>query len=157
MSSIASESFGDGPGKEAHLDHNLERKEEWRRLGLGLVPGHRGYVHLDKRARLRLDMVLGSPEWVTQFHKAGIKTNDKEVRERAMKSWDSICKPKSYRGLGIGRFVDINFCLLAKLWWMLLKGGDALWIKVLLNKYCVGSSYWQSSLPHHALAIAKGI
>uniref|UniRef100_A0A803QIY8 Uncharacterized protein n=1 Tax=Cannabis sativa TaxID=3483 RepID=A0A803QIY8_CANSA len=80
MSSITSGSFGDGPGKEVGLavkekseSKGLGSPRQWRR---SRKVWHKGYVHLDKRARLRFDMVLGSPEWVTQFHKAGIKTND---------------------------------------------------------------------------------
>jgi hypothetical protein len=49
--------------------------------------------------------------------------------------WNKVCQPKARGGLGIRDVKLVNLSLLAKWRWRLLQGGDALWKKVLQEKY----------------------
>uniref|UniRef100_A0A803Q8D7 DUF4283 domain-containing protein n=1 Tax=Cannabis sativa TaxID=3483 RepID=A0A803Q8D7_CANSA len=75
----------------------------------------------------------------------------------ALKSWDAIYKPTCCGRLGIRRFQDINFCLLAKLAWAFASKKSSLWIKVLDAKYCNLKSYWSSSIPSNASKMANDL
>ncbi|XVE49680.1 hypothetical protein DITRI_Ditri01bG0100600 [Diplodiscus trichospermus] len=50
-------------------------------------------------------------------------------------SWDVLCKPKSYGGLGLRSFRNVNSATLAKLDWRFLTEQDKLWVQVLKTKY----------------------
>ena len=52
-----------------------------------------------------------------------------------LKSWDSICSPKSEGGLGIKKMVDMNKALVAKLTWEVVSNEDKTWVNVLKKKY----------------------
>ncbi|KAH7542692.1 hypothetical protein FEM48_Zijuj02G0101100 [Ziziphus jujuba var. spinosa] len=60
----------------------------------------------------------------------------------ALKSWSSICKPKSARGLGFKKFEDINKALIAKLGWFIAKDRDCLWVKLLKSSIDVWMDPW---------------
>ena len=49
--------------------------------------------------------------------------------------WSKVCQPKDKGGLGIRDIRLVNLSLLAKWRWRILQGGEALWIKVLIEKY----------------------
>lgn len=53
-----------------------------------------------------------------------------------MVSWDKIVKSKEEGGLGIQEARANNIALLSKLNWRMYHEQDALWTKVILNKYC---------------------
>ena len=64
-----------------------------------------------------------------------------------MISWDSLCKPKAYRGLGLKDLNVINKALLMKLSWGVISDKDSLWVRVMCTKYRVNSSNPPLSLP----------
>lgn len=82
----------------------------------------------------------------------------KNSRFLALKSWSSICKPRSQGGLRLKRFEAINEAFLAKLGWDLASGVDKLWTSIFRAKYlsncsffgckakCGDSSVWRSIL-----------
>uniref|UniRef100_A0A803P0S6 Reverse transcriptase domain-containing protein n=1 Tax=Cannabis sativa TaxID=3483 RepID=A0A803P0S6_CANSA len=79
-------------------------------------------------------------------------------RYLALTSWDSICKPKEFGGLGIKKFFDLNLSLISKLGWCLARGSDSLWCRVFRAKYCKrGDSFWSLSLPNSASRFARGV
>uniref|UniRef100_A0A803Q1F1 Reverse transcriptase domain-containing protein n=1 Tax=Cannabis sativa TaxID=3483 RepID=A0A803Q1F1_CANSA len=45
-------------------------------------------------------------------------------------------------GLTLGKFADMNMALLAKLFWMVLKDENKVWVCVLRDKYCQPMSPW---------------
>ncbi|KAF4404025.1 hypothetical protein G4B88_014481 [Cannabis sativa] len=72
-------------------------------------------------------------------------------------SWDNICRPSCSGGLGIHKFNDINFCLIAKLGWQLAKNRSSLWCQVILGKYGHLGGFWGRNLPRNASRVARGI
>lgn len=59
-----------------------------------------------------------------------------------LKSWDSICIPKSLSGLGFRRMKDVNNALFSKLAWQVAANEDKLWVKQLRYlKYCSRHEY----------------
>ena len=78
-------------------------------------------IHLcDKLDKINRDFLWGS-------------TNEK--RKMHMVRWGKIIKPKEEGGLGIQSTRAKNLALLAKLNWRLYHEKEALWARVLLNKY----------------------
>lgn len=61
----------------------------------------------------------------------------------ALKSWRDICKSKEAESLGFRMFSEFNMALLAKLAWKLASGEDALWTKVLGEKYLKGKFFFE--------------
>ncbi|XP_060968315.1 uncharacterized protein LOC133035892 [Cannabis sativa] len=78
-------------------------------------------------------------------------------RYLSLMNWDTICKPKGCGGLGIRKFWDINFCLLAKLGWCVAQNNNNIWCKTLMGKYCRNRSFWARSIPRGASYVARGI
>ena len=79
-------------------------------------------IHLcDKLDKINRDFLWGS-------------TNEK--RKMHMVGWGKIIKPQEEGGLGIQSTRAKNLALLAKLNWPLYHEKEALWARVLLNKYC---------------------
>ncbi|KAL3615021.1 hypothetical protein CASFOL_040682 [Castilleja foliolosa] len=63
-----------------------------------------------------------------------------------LKSWDSICKPKSAGGLGFKRAFDMNMALMAKLAWAITADHNCIWIKLIKSKYLRGKSFLNDNL-----------
>jgi len=59
-----------------------------------------------------------------------------EKKKLHLVGWNKIIKSKNEGGLGIQATRARNIALLAKLNWRLYQEKDALWAKVVLNKYC---------------------
>ncbi|KAL0402832.1 UNVERIFIED_CONTAM: LINE-1 retrotransposable element O protein [Sesamum radiatum] len=64
----------------------------------------------------------------------------------ALKSWNSICQPKSKGGLGFQKFFDFNEALLSKIAWNILQKSDKLWCQILSAKYLRHSADFDSNL-----------
>ena len=60
-----------------------------------------------------------------------------------LKSWKSICQPKSYGGLGLRRTLDTNYALISKLGWSLAAEEDKAWVSLLKSKYLKGVPFMQ--------------
>lgn len=67
---------------------------------------------------------------------------DGESRHFHPKSWESICKLKTYGGLGLRKMEDVNRALVAKMGWELAQGKDCLWVSALQAKYCQGAHFF---------------
>ena len=62
-----------------------------------------------------------------------------EKRKIHLVGWNKILKSKEEGGLGIQALKGKNIAMLAKLNWRILQEKEALWAKVILNKYCSAS------------------
>lgn len=56
----------------------------------------------------------------------------------------SVCKPLSQGGLGVRRLKPLNRALLMKWWWRLGKENNALWAKIIHEKYGDRNSRWRT-------------
>lgn len=57
--------------------------------------------------------------------------NQKDVRKMTWLSWDKMCVPKSFGGIGFKQLKQFNLALLAKQGWRLQMGRNALIIRFL--------------------------
>lgn len=71
-----------------------------------------------------------------------------EKRKLHHVKWEVITRPKSAGGLGIKRLLEHNQALLAKWWWRFTKEKDALWNKVITNKYGLSCECANPELPN---------
>ena len=60
-----------------------------------------------------------------------------------LKSWKTICQPKSYGGFGLRRSLDTNHALISKLGWSLAVNEDKTWVSLLKPKYLNGVPFMQ--------------
>lgn len=61
-----------------------------------------------------------------------------EKRKVYLVSWNTVTKPKNAGGLGIRSMRQANSAFLTKLGWHVLAEPEALWSRVLRQKYCEG-------------------
>jgi hypothetical protein len=59
----------------------------------------------------------------------------KKTRNLSLKSWGSLCIPKSLWGLGFRKMRDVNLALVSKLDWKLHTRSDSMWVTQLSGKY----------------------
>ncbi|XP_023746183.1 uncharacterized protein LOC111894340 [Lactuca sativa] len=57
-------------------------------------------------------------------------------------SWNKICKPKIYGGLGLKNLKDWNIALLSSRVWKLISGQNSLWVKWVNFYLLEGRSFW---------------
>ena len=76
---------------------------------------------LPKQACKKLDAMNRNFWW-------GYKEDNK--KGGCLKSWDSICTPKSVGGLGIKKTEDMNKALVAKMTWEVASNVDKMWAMV---------------------------
>ena len=57
-------------------------------------------------------------------------------------SWNDICKPKKYGGLGLKNLQDWNIALLSSRIWKISSGHDSLWVKWVKFYHLEGRSFW---------------
>ena len=74
-----------------------------------------------------------------------------------LKSWKSICQPKSYGGLGFCRTLDTNYALIFKLGWSLATEEDKAWVSLLKSKYLKGVPFMQIIPSQNCSWLWKGI
>ncbi|KAL0412514.1 UNVERIFIED_CONTAM: putative ribonuclease H protein [Sesamum radiatum] len=76
------------------------------------------------------------------------KTTASEEKNQflALKSWNSICQPKSKGGLGFRKFSDFNKALVSKIAWNILQKSEKLWCTTLSAKYLKNDVVLVSSL-----------
>jgi hypothetical protein len=56
-------------------------------------------------------------------------------RKYHMVDWDTVCKPREFRGLGVLNTKVMNIALLLKWIWKIYRDGDGLWADLLRAKY----------------------
>ncbi|KAH9791596.1 putative ribonuclease H protein [Citrus sinensis] len=76
-----------------------------------------------------------------------IWSGNSNQQRMSMVSWDTLCKPKAYGGLGLKELNVMNKALLMKLSWGIISAKDNLWVQVLCTKYGVNNSNPPLSLP----------
>jgi hypothetical protein len=74
-----------------------------------------------------------------------------------LKSWKSICQPKSYGGLGLRRTLDTNYALIFKLGWSLAAEEDKACVSLLKFKYLKGVPFMQIISSQNCSWLWKGI
>jgi hypothetical protein len=58
-----------------------------------------------------------------------------KAKNLSFKSWDSLCHPKAYGGLGFRNMKEVNLALISKLSWKLHNKSDSMWVDQLRGKY----------------------
>ncbi|KAL5555562.1 hypothetical protein UlMin_037798 [Ulmus minor] len=66
---------------------------------------------------------------------------DTSTKPLCLRSWDKICSPKSFGGLGLRRSYDMNHALLAKWSWDLISGKSSLCLSMLNGKYLQDTTF----------------
>ncbi|XP_062109675.1 uncharacterized protein LOC133821329 [Humulus lupulus] len=64
-----------------------------------------------------------------------------------MASWEKVCLPKAYGGLGFRNGLFWNYAILAKYIWAISEKHDLLWVKWINSIYLKGSNFWSYKLP----------
>jgi len=77
-------------------------------------------------------------------------------RNLSLKSWDSICLPRSQGGLGLRKMLSTNLALITKLGWKFLNS-NSLWVQHLHKKYIKYGSFFSTPPTSTASWIWKGI
>lgn len=62
----------------------------------------------------------------------------------SLKSWSSLCIPKSEGGLGFRASSDFNHALLTKLAWSVATDSMNLWVNFLKGKYLHQIGFWEA-------------
>ena len=132
-----------------HTYQNIIDKVERRLLGW-----HASLLSLAGRITLTQTVLQAIPVYAMQTTSLPIGINmkiDKACRKfiwsgtsnqqrMSMVSWDTLCKPKAYGGLGLKELNVMNKALLMKLSWRIISAKDSLWVQVLCTKYGVNNS-----------------
>ena len=74
-----------------------------------------------------------------------------------LKSWDSICTPKSVGGLGIKKIEDMNKALVAKMTWEIASNVNKLWVQIFKKKYVKHTNFMKMPSPKGASWVAQSI
>ena len=77
-------------------------------------------------------------------------SKEENKRGSCLKSWDSICTPKSVGGLGIKKTEDMNKALVAKMTWEVASNVDKMWVRVFKKKYVRSKKFMKLSMPKAA-------
>lgn len=80
-----------------------------------------------------------------------------KVHNLSLKSWSSMCLPKSEGGLGFQAVYDMNQALLSKLAWKVVTNEQSLWVRILKGKYLQQGSFWETVWNPQASWVWKGI
>jgi hypothetical protein len=81
----------------------------------------------------------------------------KKTRNLTLKSWGSLCIPKSLGGLGFRKMRDVNLALVSKLGWKLRSKSDSMWVTKLSGKYLNSGSFLSPTPLSSASWLWKGI
>ena len=101
---------------------------------------------LPKGIYRKLDQVFKNFWWGFPF---------KKVRNLYLKSWNSLCSPKAFGGLGFRKMEEVNLGLISKLAWKLLTQSESMWMAQLQGKYLSSGSFLSPHSSH--LWLCKGI
>uniref|UniRef100_A0A803PAS2 Reverse transcriptase domain-containing protein n=1 Tax=Cannabis sativa TaxID=3483 RepID=A0A803PAS2_CANSA len=65
-------------------------------------------------------------------------------------SWEEVCRPKQYGGLGFREGANWNKAILAKFLWAIMKKHDVLWVKWVNVVYLKGVDIWNYKLSQYS-------
>jgi hypothetical protein len=80
-----------------------------------------------------------------------------KLHNLSLKSWGSICMPRSQGGLGIHDMKSTNLALIARLEWKIVNNSDSTWVKYVKNKYIIYGDFFSSFSPSSTSWLWKGI
>lgn len=83
--------------------------------------------------------------------------NPETSRHLSLKSWSSLCCPKSEGGLGFRLSSDFNHALLSKLVWCVANDSPNIWVNFLKGKYLHHTGFWEAEGHQQASWIWRGI
>ncbi|GLT78653.1 hypothetical protein SLA2020_501810 [Shorea laevis] len=78
-------------------------------------------------------------------------------RKLSLVSWERVCMPKSFGGLGVRSTSFMNQAFLAKLGWRILTEPDALWVQVVKAKYFPNCGFLEAEYKAGSSHTWKGI
>lgn len=70
-------------------------------------------------------------------------------------SWEKVCLPKAYGGLGFREGAKWNHAILAKYVWAISEKQDWLWVKWVNSVYLKGSNFWDYKLKTDSICIGE--
>ncbi|KAM6568616.1 hypothetical protein CsatB_016601 [Cannabis sativa] len=73
----------------------------------------------------------------------GVKGDRSKIH---LASWDKVCLPKSFGGLGFKNGASWNRSILGKFVWAIMDKHDILWVKWVNNIYLKGADFWDYEL-----------
>ncbi|KAL5725053.1 hypothetical protein ACHQM5_008240 [Ranunculus cassubicifolius] len=69
-------------------------------------------------------------------------------------SWEDVCIPKEFGGLGLRRIVDINVSLLCKWLWEIGTEEQVLWKRLMRQKYGETVGQWFTKSPAGSIGLS---
>ncbi|KAE8695714.1 hypothetical protein F3Y22_tig00110694pilonHSYRG00408 [Hibiscus syriacus] len=95
-----------------------------------------GYVDADLAGILTSEGALqGTINEIDRVNRRFLWGGNAEKRTTHLVSWEDVCKPKKFGGLGLRTMAKHNSVILQKTTWRLLTQPDSLWVKALKARY----------------------
>ncbi|KAK3220075.1 hypothetical protein Dsin_014045 [Dipteronia sinensis] len=104
-------------------------------------------------------MPMGVAQAIEKLQRSFFLGDGLEKRNVHLVDWASICKSKRGSGLGVGRILDKNKSLLAKLVWRFGREVSSLWKGVICAKYDLSEKglRWDWKVPNSGSFFVKAI
>ncbi|XP_060974221.1 uncharacterized protein LOC115695445 [Cannabis sativa] len=127
--------FGEGSFPLRYLEVSL-RPTKWRREDCDAIL---------KKIKMRpvTWSIIKEVERLCRDFLWGIKG---EICKINLASWDKVCLPKAYGGLGFKSGPNWNRSILGKFIWAIMDKHDILWVKWINNIYMKGVEFWEYEL-----------
>ncbi|KAF7812935.1 ribonuclease H [Senna tora] len=82
---------------------------------------------------------IGITKEIEKIERGFLWGSTNEKRKMHQLSWSTVCMPKDAGGFGIRSLTEMNKAFKLKLLWQILSNQNRLWVKIILNKYKIGS------------------
>ncbi|KAJ8423642.1 hypothetical protein Cgig2_006673 [Carnegiea gigantea] len=86
-------------------------------------------------------------EKITQISRNYMWSGTADFKRAPHISWQTVCKPKKYGGLGITDFYAWNKATIVKLIWVVVTKKDILWVKWIHGCYLKNKNWWDYKPP----------